>query len=130
MSNTVYYFKNGQRVIDYFGYWPEFCDAKIVKFKYSKTSIDISSIILHICYIDSDQNKKALIGIRFDDVTELNINNVFNENVLDELIILKDKNIPHRYSIEIIGCYGINGKFICKDIDVEKFKIILFKPVV
>ena len=129
MSNIDYSFKNSQRVINNFGYWPEFCDAKITKFKFSKTSKDICSLFLHICYIDSDQNKKAFIGIRFDDVTELNINNIFNENVLDELIIIKDKTNPPRYNIEIIGCYGINGEFTCKGIEVVKFETVFFKSV-
>jgi hypothetical protein len=107
-----------KKVVDFFGYWPKFCDAKIITFVFDKTKESIFSIRLRINYIDADQKKGALIEILFNKVSKLEINSIFNENVLDELVIDKDEGSDSSYGVELIGCYGANGIFVCKEIEV------------
>ncbi len=118
MSNILSIIKDCKRTIDFFGYWPKFCDAKILSFVFNKTKERICSIRLRIYYIDADQNKSALIEILFNNVSKLEINNIFTENVLDELVIDKDENSVSLYKVELISCYGANGFFVCEDIEV------------
>jgi hypothetical protein len=118
MVNILPTIKNCKKTIDFFGYWPKFCDAKILSFIFDKTKERIFSIQLRIYYIDADQNKNALIDILFNNVSNLDINNIFTENVLDELVINKDQNTVSSYKVELISCYGANGVFVCEEIEV------------
>ncbi|ATS49872.1 hypothetical protein XAP3CFBP6996_000175 [Xanthomonas citri pv. fuscans CFBP 6996] len=67
-----------------FGYWPEFADAKILLLTYERPD----SVRLDISYIDADQQKSAIVGLRFTGVEDLDLADLRTENVLDILRIL------------------------------------------
>lgn len=102
--------RNQEKVIDYFGYWPKFCDAKFKSFLFEKSGV----IETTIYYIDSDTSKKAQVSIKFSGVTDMKLNDFMSENVIDEISIT-DKS---PYMITIDACYGLNGRFKCTDIEV------------
>jgi len=107
-------------VVSFFGYWPEFCDAKIRAFIFDRTKEHACSIKVRIYYIDSNQNKSAELEIEFGDVSELNINNIFTDNVLDNLIINSNKSLlNNQYEVLFIACAGLSGKFMCENIQVK-----------
>lgn len=101
------------KIIDLFGYWPDFCDAHIL-------SMDIDfiekAVTINIKYTDSDQNKSANITLKFIHVLEICLNDILDENVLDGIGIVQDENSV--YEISINGSYGMHGTFNCKGIEV------------
>ena len=105
--------ENAEKVLSYFGYWPEFYDAKIESFSYSKAG----TIELCIFYIDSNLAKSADVNLRFNDVSEVALDNLFSENVIDK-ISFKGTG-PFIVTIE--GCYGLEGSFKSKSIEVVNF---------
>jgi len=97
-------------VTSYFGYWPEFADGKIEKLTYDATR----GIELAVHYIDSVKQKSAHIGLRFGSVSDVSLNNLLSEKVIDSLRIIGSE--PHGISID--ACYGLDGSFKCKDVEV------------
>ena len=101
--------KNDSKLIEHFGYWPEFCDAKIKSF-----SNDSGVIKILIHYIDSDQSKSATIYLKFSDVSQVELSELKSENVIDFLKI--SGNEP--YEVVVEPCYGLGGTFKCSTIEV------------
>lgn len=101
------------KLIDLFGYWPDFCDASIL-------SMDIyfieKTVAINIKYIDSDQNKSADITLNFTQVSDICLNDILDENVLDGIKIIQDENSV--YEISINSAYGMHGTFYCNNIEV------------
>jgi hypothetical protein len=97
-------------VESYFGYWPEFCDAKITFLLYEAHS----SIILGLSYIDSDQGKAADIRLKFSGVSDVELTDFCSENIIDALRISRES--PTTVSLE--ACYGLDGHFTCRAVEV------------
>ncbi|WP_417069648.1 Imm50 family immunity protein [Niveibacterium terrae] len=102
--------KNSNAVTNHFGYWPEFCDARIESVSYALPG----SVELTLFYIDASQRKSAHIALRFHGVTELKLNDLCNENVVDELIFEQGKVM----TVSIVSAYGLFGRFSCVDAEV------------
>ncbi len=97
-------------VESYFGYWPQFCDAKITFMLYEAHS----SLILGLSYIDSDQRKVADIRLKFSGVSDVELTDFCSENVLDALRISPESPT----TVRLEACYGLNGQFICIEVEV------------
>ena len=97
-------------VESYFGYWPEFCDAKITSILYEAHS----SLIVGLSYIDSDRGKAADIRLEFSGVSDVELTDSLSENIIDALRISRDS--PTTVSLE--ACYGLNGHFTCRAVEV------------
>lgn len=104
---------SGEQVSSYFGYWPEFCDGEIKSFTYKSLGI----IELCIFYIDANLNKSAQVSLEFNGISEVNLNNLFSTNVIDEISITGSGP----FTILIESCYGLGGEFKCKSIKVVRF---------
>lgn len=102
-----------EKVIDLFGYWPMFCDSKICAFSVDTIT---KSIQLVLFYIDSDKGINATIELAFKSTSDIELNDFLDENILDELSIVKNS---FGYTVEVIGCYGLNGSFLCESIEVK-----------
>ncbi|ASK94941.1 immunity 50 family protein [Xanthomonas campestris pv. merremiae] len=74
------------------------------------------SVRLDISYIDADQQKSAIVGLRFTGVEDLDLADLRTENVLDILRI--SAGVPMR--IELEACYGLSGSFTCKAAEVTR----------
>jgi len=101
---------NSGIVINHFGYWPSFCDARIEAINYSLPG----TIELTLFYIDSDKNKSAHIALRFSGVAQLELNGLCSDNVIDELVIQAGKPL----SVQLVGAYGLSGSFSCSGAEV------------
>ena len=101
---------NQESVVEMFGYWPKFCDARFTNFSYSASS----DIRVNIFYIDADQAKEANIEIVFSGVKEVQLNDLLTENYIDEITISQD--LTHEVNID--SCSGLNGTFKCARIEV------------
>lgn len=102
-----------KKVIEIFGYWPKFCDAKFCELLFD---FEVKAIAFTINYIDSDENINASIKLKFSEVSEVAVLNILSENVLDEILIIPNADL--QYEISLIGCYGMHGTFFCKGIEV------------
>ena len=96
---------NSSGVIAHFGYWPLFCDAKVESFSFSLPG----TLKLSVRYIDADQNKKATIDLLFSGITNMELNELRTENVVDEIIIREGVEIE----VSIEAAYGLCGSFSC-----------------
>lgn len=107
-----------EKVIDFLGYWPKFCDAKLNAFCFNNDDNECS-VRVKIFYIDSDSMKSVLVEIIFGDVSDLALNDVLSENVLDELVI-DSRNVAasSKYKITLDSCYGVHGNFSCRTVKV------------
>lgn len=101
------------KLIDLFGYWPDFSDAHILSMNIYFIE---KTVAINMKYIDSDQNKSANITLKFAQVSDICLNDVLDENVLDGIGIIQDENSV--YEISINSAYGMHGTFYCKNIDV------------
>ena len=101
---------NKEKVTNIFGYWPEFCDAKIKEVHFQNPN----KLDLVIFYIDCEQEKRAEITIRFSDLSNVLLSDLMSNNVIDLLSI--SNSAP--YNITIEACYGLNGSFTCSSIAV------------
>ena len=96
-----------EEIVEYFGYWPAFCDGHIVSYE----RID-NSIKLKIDYIDSDKSLRALIEISFQGTSDVHLSEYVPESVIDTLSILSGS----QHWINLEPCYGLGGSFKCKHI--------------
>ena len=102
--------KNKELVTEHFGYWPVFADTKIKKVNFDKPE----KIELSIFYIDTDKSKHGNVEIKFLEISDVHLHDLMSENVIDKLSI--GNGSPH--NVEIEACFGLNGTFCCKEIEV------------
>lgn len=102
---------NAESVTNIFGYWPEFADGIIKRFSYDRSGV----LSMEINYIDSDQKKQALVGLRFLGITNLNLSDLLVENVIDKISIDENSQI----NVDIEACCGLGGSFHCSSVEVE-----------
>jgi hypothetical protein len=113
--------ENSDGVISLFGYWPKFCDARLEYFSFSASKKGRACIIIELLYLDVDKSIGAEIRIVFSGVYKTDINHFFDENILDEMIIVRNVS-ESNYSIELQSCYGISGRFSCERIEVKEIQ--------
>jgi Immunity protein 50 len=102
--------ENGAAVTDHFGYWPEFCDAKVRAFSFDSQG----TVLMSLYYIDSNIKKHATVSLVFRCVTELTLSDLESENVIDELQFERGDLI----AVTLIAAYGLSGTFKCSSIAV------------
>lgn len=102
--------KHAAQIESYFGYWPLFCDAKIINFSLAEYGV----LILALRYSDADKNISAEINIKFSEVSQMELSELRTENVIDELRI--PEKLPGQVVLE--ACFGVHGKFICSAVEV------------
>jgi len=102
---------NADQLVSYFGYWPEFCDAKIVSISLEPQS----SIVMRIAYIDVDRGCAATIELKFSGVSEIALTDLLSENVIDSLQLSQGN--PVRVILD--ACYGLQGSFTCQAVEVS-----------
>jgi hypothetical protein len=67
-------------------------------------------------YIDNDARRSAEVGFRFAGATDVKLDHLLSENVVDELTIPKDLAAP----VRIESAYGFEGSFLCESIEVTE----------
>ncbi|MCW8943719.1 MAG: immunity 50 family protein [Sedimenticola sp.] len=102
--------KDRGKVVNHFGYWPEFADGKFTRFSYENIGLIEASII----YIDSNTSKVARIALKFNGVTDIQLSELKSENVIDEMSFIGESPT----TVVIKACYGLNGSFMCTEIEV------------
>jgi hypothetical protein len=105
------------------GYWPEFCDAKIIdlSFKPYEDSGATLSIVLH--YIDMDKKKDLVVRIVLIGICNMRFDSLGVENVIDRICI--NKQSDGVVELEIEACAGIYGEASSRNANIE---LISLKP--
>ena len=105
---------NASQLIEKFGYWPDFCDARL-----EKLSLDLQSqsILISLDHIDKDKKLMSKIDLEFNDVGAIELQDLLDENILDKLSI--NQIDAEKYEIRMQACYGINGCFNCGSVEVK-----------
>jgi hypothetical protein len=103
---------HSELVEDFFGYWPEFADARIVSFAWAQPGS--MNLVLH--YIDAEQRKDAIVSLRFGGATDVQLTDLKSENVLDRLGISAGSSV----AVELEACYGLAGTFRCSVVEVTE----------
>lgn len=120
MNNTDHsIIKGKETLIAELGYWPEFCDAKILELIFCPYTNNGARLSLILHYIDMDLNRDLHVRIILHDVLDMNFNELRNENVIDRL------SISDFLIVEIEAATGLSGCCKCKAVDVE---VIASKP--
>lgn len=101
------------------GYWPEFCDAKIIEVVFHPYIDDGAELILLLHYIDMDLNRDLKVRVIFHGISDMNFSEFGTENVIDRL------SISDSLVVEIESAVGLSGRCQCKSVDVE---IVSSKP--
>ena len=110
-------------VTSLFGYWPKFCDAKFQLLSFLKDASGSKSILMRLLYLDSDIEIGAEIELLFNGVSNIDINNLYDENVLDELVFsMSEVSASSKYIVSIESCCGISGVFNCEKITVKSVR--------
>jgi hypothetical protein len=103
-----------QEVIEYFGYWPAFCDAHILSCSECE-----KHLTLRIDYIDSGASLRAEVEIIFHSLFDVKVEKFENNSVIHTLTILSGNN--HWVTIE--PCFGFGGTFKCLSIQAKVVKV-------
>jgi hypothetical protein len=106
--------RNSSAVTNYFGYWPEFCDARVESISFSRPG----TVELTLFYIDTEQNKSSYVTFRFHGVADLELSELRNDNVVDELVIEPGQTM----TVQIVSACGLSGRFTCLDAEVRDVK--------
>ena len=101
---------HAELVEDFFGYWPEFADAKVVNFGWAQPG----AIELALHYIDAARGKDAVVNLRFSGVSNVGLTDLMSENVVDCLSISPGPPV----AVELEACYGLAGTFQCSAVEV------------
>jgi hypothetical protein len=112
--------QGSEKIVKFFGYWPDLCDGKIRRFAILKPKAGITSIEMEIGYIDSNQKKLAEIRFEFTDVSKVEIDNIYSENVLDKLeFSFGTSPRGPECKVCLIPCAGARGSFLCSGVAVN-----------
>ena len=115
---------NGKEVlITELGYWPEFCDAKIIELIFHPHTDVGAKLTILLHYIDMDLNRDLNVNIILHSVSDMDFNEFGVENVIDRLSISESNESDLFFEID--ACAGLYGSCKCKMVDVE---LISSKP--
>ena len=101
-------------IVNYFGYWPEFCDARILELG---LKFSVKEITLLLEYIDNDKGLTAKVTFTFTQVYDFFLSELTDGAVLD---LLEFREIDSGGFIVLLqGAYGIVGKLSCHKVSVK-----------
>ena len=117
-----FFVKNSEQVKDLFGYWPQFCDARVVALSITLLASKRYSLTMVLSYIDSQSSVAAEIEIYFSGVSAINFNSFLDDNVLDELSIVESSSKKGVFNVSVLACFGLTGSFECRKVEVVSLK--------
>ena len=101
-------------IVSYFGYWPEFCDSRILELG---LNFSVKEITLLLEYIDNDKGLTAKVTFTFTQVYDFFLSELTDGAVLD---LLEFREIDSGGFIVLLqGAYGIVGKLSCHKVSVK-----------
>jgi len=116
-SNGTRVVRGKEVLVNALGYFPEFCDARILELTFlpCHESGPKLSILLH--YIDMDLNIDLKSKFILNEVSNMNFIDMSIENIIDCLSI--DDTSKSEVALKIEACVGFSGSCKCKALDIE-----------
>lgn len=116
--------ENYDNLISAFGEWPSFHDAEVRSLVLDSSGPDLE-LTIYVFRTGSEQNAKGqfirfdefLVGIRFSAISELNISDFNEQNVLAGLSLAEE---PNGRRVGLDGLYGLTGSFLCEAIEIRQ----------
>ena len=108
-----------QELYDWFGYWPDFHDAEVLKFQLELGAP--SRLQIHTWEMTSRINaagfyelvKHVVVEFVLNDVTSLNLQDPWGHSILLDLIITKTEV---GFRIDLSSAYGLSGTIETKEV--------------
>lgn len=113
-----------ESVIDKLGYWPEFCDAKVLELVFSRPSDLGPSLSVLLRYIDTDKGLDLKVKIVLVGITHMELNGLAMENVVDRIGLIDSGEDGVEFEIEAAA--GLRGGCSCEVANIELVSIKTF----
>lgn len=111
-----------QQLFDWFGYWPDFHDAELKKLRFEIGGE--SFLVLHTWEMTDkvgsegfyETTKHVLVEFILRDITELNLNDLWENSILLSLRIGKTET---GFRLELSAAYGLSGTIEADNISLR-----------
>jgi hypothetical protein len=111
-----------QELYDWFGYWPHFHDAEIIKFHLDSGTP--STLAVHTWEMTNKVNavgfyeliKHVVVEFSFGRVTSVNLQNPWEHSILFDLEIHK---MESGFRIDLSSSYGLSGTIEANEVSVQ-----------
>jgi hypothetical protein len=113
-----------ESVISELGYWPEFCDAKILEFRFIRQSDFGSSLSMLLHYIDADKGLDLNVRIVLVGIGHMEFHGLSIENVVDRIGLIDSGENGVEFEIEAAA--GLYGGCSCEVANIELVSIKTF----
>ena len=123
MIETPTYLRDFKRVVDAYGYWPDFHDSPVLRFKYENGSIELEVKAWEMTSEKDDDGyfkliKKHRIRFRFSGIISTDLGNFTPENILFKLGFSSSANRDSngQFSVDLESAMGsdLSGSFSAK----------------
>ena len=121
LTNKIY---GKESVISKLGYWPEFCDAKILELRFSRHSDLGASFSILLRYIDTDKGFDLKVRIVLVGIIHMEFQGLAMENVVDRIGLIDSSEGGVEFEIEAAA--GIYGRCSCEVANIELVSIKTF----
>jgi hypothetical protein len=114
--------EGAQKLFDWFGYWPSFHDAEVVKLHLNRSKP--SSLVIHTWESTGELNdsnhymmtKHLVVEFILIEVLELDLSGFNSQNALSELGIEK---CDAGFRLSLGPCYGLAGTIAAKEVQIR-----------
>lgn len=120
-------FRGKQSLINYFGYWPKFCDAKILGIKFKTTSIKTVEVLIELRYLDANNGLGGQFKLHAMGVSEIKIDDIQLQNVIEEIEFFQQATNAILININAIS--GLTGSILCNSIEFSALETFSFQPL-
>jgi hypothetical protein len=114
------------KVLSIYGRWPDMHDFEVPKVVFERELQDdefgpFITVFVHMWMADkSGYSKHNMVGIRFNNIVEHNIEGFNHQNVIDNITIKagKDNADNQIYHVTIPGIFGFGATITCRSIEI------------
>ena len=122
MSDLIQSIPGATEFIEWFGGWPSFHDAEVLRICLDRANI--STVEIHVFKMTSEVDNEghyvltnhAKLRFLLDDISGCNLTEFSHQNVIDDLQILPAEE---RHQIKLFSIYGVDGDITGKIIVLE-----------
>jgi hypothetical protein len=102
-------------VTEWFGEWPSFHDAEVLSLFLARAGQSVLRVYPY------EPKKPATIEFVLEDITDIELHDFSNQNVINSLNIEKatDQNGQKVYRLILAPCYGLSGRIEAKSLRLQ-----------
>jgi hypothetical protein len=119
------FLRNYEKVLDFFGYWPSFHDAKVASYTRANAGHEIVNLTLHTWEMTSEVDAKGYFVLRkhvviafyFADVHDIALEPIASGNILFDMSIARD-NEADSFVVNLNSVMDISVSFAARSGEV------------